>query len=70
MTYIVIVTEANADTTTYTTRSSKAAYGIYDKAIENGLAIVEFSGNVAKDGYKNDKREYEREQPAIVYAAA
>jgi len=70
MTYIVIVTEANADTTTYTTRSSTKAYGIYDKAIENGLAIVEFSANVKKDNWSSDRREYEREQPAIVYAAA
>ena len=69
MTYIVTVTEANGtDTTTYTTRSSTKAYGIYDRALEHGLAIVEFSANVKKDNWSSDRREYEREQPAIVYA--
>ena len=68
MTYIVIVTEANGDTTTYTTRSSKAAYGVYDRALENGLAVVEFSGNVKRDAFTTDLREHGREQPAIVWA--
>jgi len=68
MTYIVTVTEANGTDTTYTSRSPKEARRIYDRAIEHGLAIVEFSGNVKRDGYTWDMREYEREQPAIVYA--
>jgi len=68
MTYIVTVTEANGTDTTYTSRSSKAAYGVYDAAIANGLAVVAFSGNVKRDAFTTDLREREREQPAIVYA--